>query len=182
TDKFSPETSIAVDQNYTQGPFDIFYVLDNLDAVSDIIFSYTVMKITIFFGSTALMILFYYLIARKIKFHLTKMVVLSTALALILIQTTSGRYVFFDRLLFIPLGTNNLPAIQYPSINKLQKITINKEENIILLHLESWNSKAVNGDVLIDNKLYQKPMAPVYLEYSNKGLYFPEFYGNSMQT
>jgi len=166
----------------TQGPFDIFYVLDNLDVVPDIIFSYTAMEITIFFGSTTLMVLFYYLIARKIRFHLTNKIILSAVLALILIQTTSGRYVFFDRLLFASSTTINLSAIDYPLVSNLQKVTINKDENIILLHVESWNSKAVNGDVLIDNELYQKPMAPVYLEYSNRGLYFPEFYGNSMQT
>ncbi len=165
-----------------KGLFDIFYIFGNLDTVPDIIFSYKLLEIFLYLGLIIFISFFYYFISLKIKFRLTYKTAILMVLAFVLLQTTNGSYVFFDQFAFTGPKIPNYSAISYPTISKSKKITFDKEDNIILLHLESWNSKVVNGDVLIDGKLYTKPMAPVYLEYSKRGLYFPEFYGNSIQT
>ncbi len=166
----------------TKGPFDISYVLDNLDTAPDIVFSHTTIEVASFFSLAIFLTFFAYFISKKIKFGLNSRIIILMILALVLVQATDGRYIFFDRLIFISSKMPDHPAVHYPLIDSSQEIIFDEEDNIVLLHLESWNSKVVNGDILIDEKLYQKPMAPVYLDYTERGLYFPEFYGNSMQT
>ena len=166
----------------TKGPFDTFYVLDNLDTVPDIIFSHTVIEVVLFFSLAIFLTFFAYFISKKIKLALNSRIIILMLLALVLVQTTDGRYVFFNRLIFISPEIPDHLAIGYPLIDRSQEIIFDEDDNIVLLHLESWNSKVINGDVLIGDELYQKPMAPVYLDYAKRGLYFSEFYSNSMQT
>lgn len=167
----------------TKGPFNLFYVWKNIDTVPDIILSHSLPKIIGFFGLLFIVGFFYLYIFKKTNLNLTTRTIVLPILALMILQNTGGKYVFLDKIVIDPPKLKKYyPAFSNPLIEKNQNIVFDKEENIVLLHLESWNSKVVNGDVLIDGKHYTKPMAPVFLSHAEKGLYFPEFYGNSMQT
>jgi len=176
------ETIFALLVIITRGPFDIFYAFRNWDVIPDIILSHTSAEIVFFAGSVLAMSFIYYVIFKKISLHLTYKTAIVFVIALVLIQTTAGRYVFFDRLTIVVANAPNSSALRYPKISKERKILFDRNDTIVLLHLEDWNSRVVNGDVLIGNELYDEPMAPVFLQYATRGLYFPEHYSNSMLT
>jgi hypothetical protein len=62
------------------------------------------------------------------------------------------------------------------------RFTTDSEENLFILHLESGNAIALSGTMVLDGKAYTDDYMPQMRAIARDGVFFPFFWGNSIQS
>lgn len=97
----------------------------------------------------------------------------------------------FSANLYVPqpssLGQSQRVSPSYPSPSLIAQplpadnnLSIKGEESVFLVHLGAWNSQAVNGRYEPEEGIVEPSPTPVFLSHAARGIYFPEFYANSV--
>lgn len=178
---------------YTGNPLDIFFFADSFESIASTAVGLFGWKLVLYIPVFLVLGIFYFALF-MMKFHIiekVRMRHLSISFLVLMIfvasefsvsrasETPTG-YISYE--IQEALKTTRARYKIFPTFPDNSHYSTRSFENFFILQLESGNAMAVNGNLTINGTVYDETYNPGMREIAKDGIYFPYFWGNTIQT